>query len=259
MAPLVLKIGGSTLGRLDEAWWDDAAVLARGRSLVCVHGWSRQLAAYQGERGRQPEFVVDQHGHRSRLTDSAALEDIRRVAERLRAEIGQRFGRRQLSVTACCGDADAMLTAESRPLLWWREGRLVPLTNLVGPVRSVEADRLRAHLSEHDVVVLTPLAHDPRHGTVSTDADRAAARVAEALGAERLVLVTDVEHVLSEGAPLRTLRRPDVEPLAREAQGGMRKKLRAAAAALEGGVGKVHIGAASPSALLAGAGTTVVP
>jgi len=255
----VVKIGGSTLSRLDGAWWDDAATLARGGSLVCVHGWSRQLAAYQRGRGRRPEFAIDQHGHRSRLTDAAALADIRVVAGGLRAEIGGRLGRRRVRVATCCGDADGLLLAESRSLLWWRDGRLVPLTNLVGPVRRVETERLRARLRGHEALVVTPLARDSRHGTVNTDGDRAAARVAAAIGAERLVLATDVTHVISAGEPLETLRRRDIEDLARQVGGGMRKKLRAAGEALEGGVQRVHIGAGRPSVLLAGAGTTVIP
>jgi len=254
--PLIVKIGGSALDRLPSRWWDDLADVACDEPVVCVHGWSRQLAAHQRARGRAPEFLVDQHGHRSRLTTPEVLADIRAVAAGVRVRIARRLRQRDLRVGTCSGEDD-LLTAESRRQLWWREGRLERLTNLVGPVREVNAERFSARLRDVDALVLTPLARDRRHGAVNTDGDRAAACVAAALGAADLLLVTDVSHVMDDVRRLHQLRQDELEATARSAGGGMRKKLRAAAEALEGGVSRVHIGNAPPRALLAGEGTTV--
>lgn len=257
-APLVVKIGGSTLDGLTPAWWDDLAAHASRATLVCVHGWSHQLAAHQRAHGREPVFLTDQHGHRSRFTDRAVLEDIREVTHEIRSDIGDQLRRRGLCVAACSGDEGGLLRAEQRALRWWRDGRLVPLTNLVGAVREVSADVLRERLGRHDALVVSPLACDPRHGTVNSDGDRAAASIAVALGTERLVLVTDVDHVTAAGRPLDRMRRDRAQRLAREVGGGMRKKLRAAVEAIDGGVGHVHVGADRVSALMAGAGTVIV-
>lgn len=254
--PVVVKIGGSAVDLLPSAWWDDLAERSLDAPVVCVHGWSRQLAAYQRASGRTPEFLQDQHGHRSRLTTPEVLADIRTVAGSLRAEIAQRLAKRHLSVRACSGE-DGVLTAESRSQLWWRDERLERVTNLVGPVRAVSVEQLQDRLGDADALVLTPLASERRHGVINTDGDRAAASVAVALGAQHLLLVTDVAGVVSRGRSLHGLKRSEIEGVAREASGGMRKKLRAAAQALDGGVDFVHIGAASPTAMLAGDGTTV--
>jgi [amino group carrier protein]-L-2-aminoadipate/L-glutamate 6-kinase len=258
LAPLVVKVGGSTLDALPGAWWDDLARLAGGgRPLVCVHGWSRQLAAHQRAHGREPEFAIDQHGHRSRLTDAQAIADIRVVAAALRARIARKLAARGLRAAGCAGDEDGLLRAQSRAQLWWRDGRLVALDNRVGPVREVAAGRLHERLRELDALVVSPLAAEARHGTVNSDGDRAAARIAAALGARRLVFVTDVPGVMAGELTLAHVDGDEVEALARTTAGGMRKKLRAAADALRGGVEQVHVGCALPSELLAGAGTVI--
>jgi acetylglutamate kinase/acetylglutamate/LysW-gamma-L-alpha-aminoadipate kinase len=257
--PLVVKIGGSTLDRLGDSWWDDLAEMAYRRPLICLHGWSPQLAAHQRAHARHTEFIVDQYGHRSRFTDAQVLDDIRQVAGSLRARIAQQLERRCLRVGLCTGEQDRLLTAEYRPIMWWRNGHLVRLLNLVGPVHHVAADLLFERLRSLDALVVSPLAYEPRHGVVNTDGDRAAARVAAAVGAQHLLLITDVPNIIAGGVPLTRLQRSEVNEILQSASGGMRKKLRAAGEALDAGVTRVHVGSARVSSLLRGEGTAILP
>ncbi|HYI99563.1 MAG TPA: hypothetical protein VEX36_07815 [Thermoleophilaceae bacterium] len=274
---LVVKVGGSCLEELEPEWWDRLAELCRAGDgdgdragargdghargpgppkLVVVHGWSRMVSAETPDG--QPDFIVDKHGFRSRYTTEAVLEQIVRVSGELRGRIAAVLRERGLDVGEAEGAESGLLRAEVRQNMWWVGEELVPLTNLVGPVREVDCSRLDVLLAEHDAVVVTPLAKTPDHPRVNTDADRAAAAIAGAGGAERLVLVMDAEAVLADGEPVRHATRADLKQLATHAKGGMLKKLRAVEEAFAHGVDQVAIGRASVPALLAGDTGTVI-
>jgi len=75
-APLVVKLGGSRLDDLDDAWWDDLAAHGRARPLVLVHGWSKPLKQLDA-RHRDPAAILrDRYGNQSRWTTPAVIEDI---------------------------------------------------------------------------------------------------------------------------------------------------------------------------------------
>lgn len=253
---LVVKVGGSCLEELEPEWWDRLAELCGPTKLLMVHGWSRMVSAETPEG--QPDFIVDKHGFRSRYTTDTVLEQIVRVSGELRSRIATVLRERGLKVGEADGAESSLLHAEVRQNMWWVGEELVPLTNLVGPVREVDRSRLDVLLAADDVVVVTPLAKTPDHPRVNTDADRAAAAIAGAGGAERLVLVMDAEAVLADGEAVRRTTRADLEQLAKHATGGMTKKLRAVEEAFARGVGQVAIGRAPVPDLLAGEAGTLI-
>jgi acetylglutamate/LysW-gamma-L-alpha-aminoadipate kinase len=262
---LVVKVGGSCLEELEADWWDRLADLAGARTkLVLVHGWSRMVSAVTPEG--QPDFIVDKHGFRSRYTTPAVLGEIERVASSLRDRIANLLRERGLRTQAVSGAETRLLHAEVRQNMWWVGDELVPLTNLVGPVRDVDRSRLDVLLAENDAIVVSPLAvadglvveegDAPQH--VNTDADRAAAAIAGAGSATRLALVMDADAVHADGAPVRSAVRSDLRALAEHAKGGMSKKLRAVEEAFAGGVRHVAIGNAPVPDLLAGRAGTLI-
>jgi acetylglutamate kinase/acetylglutamate/LysW-gamma-L-alpha-aminoadipate kinase len=254
---VVVKVGGSCLGELDGEWWDRLAEICPPRKLVVVHGWSRMVSAATPDG--QPDFIVDKHGFRSRYTTEAVLEEIVRVSRGLRDGIAGRLRERGLVVEAVDGADSRLLHAEVRQNMWWVGDELVPLTNLVGPVREVDRSRLDLLLAENDAVVVSPLAITPDHPRVNTDADRAAAAIAGSGGASRLALVMDAEAVQADGQSVRNATRGGLEELAKHAKGGMAKKLRAVDEAFALGVKSVAIGRAPVPDLFAGhAGTLIV-
>ncbi len=274
---LVVKVGGSCFEELAPEWWDRLAEFARDTAgsdgprpkLLVVHGWSRMVSA--ATPADQPDFIVDKHGFRSRYTTTAVLEEIERVASGLRERIAGLLRDRGLRSQAVSGADTRLLHAEVRQNMWWVGDELVPLTNLVGPVRDVDQARLDVLLAENDAVVVSPLAvgiglmrepngdggpAQPQH--VNTDADRAAAAIAGTGGATRLVLVMDTDAVLADGVPVRNAVRSELKGLAKHAKGGMAKKLRAVEEAFAGGVRHVAIGSASVPDLLAGKAGTLI-
>lgn len=274
---LVVKVGGSCLEELSPEWWDRLAELVRDGAtadgprpkLVVVHGWSRMVSAATPDG--QPDFIVDKHGFRSRYTTPAVLDQIEGVASGLRERIAGLLRDRGLRTQSVCGASTRLLHAEVRQNMWWVGDELVPLTNLVGPVREVDQARLDVLLAESDAVVVSPLAVGigltrepngngaparPQH--VNTDADRAAAAIAATGGATGLALVMDTDAVHADGEPVRSAVRADLKGLAKHAKGGMAKKLRAVEEAFAGGVGQVAIGSAPVPDLLGGHAGTLI-
>jgi [amino group carrier protein]-L-2-aminoadipate 6-kinase len=255
-SPLVIKIGGSVIRDLDADWWDDVAAASLQHQAVFVHGWSRPLRDLQQARGRQPVFLTDQHGHRSRLTDAEVLSEIVEVSGTLRALIRAQLARRGVRALGLEAARDGLLRATVRPQRWWIDRRLQPMTNLVGPVQAVNAIALRSWLEQADALIVTPLAHTAQQPYVNVDGDRAAAKIAAELRAPALVLVTDVDGVLVDGVPVRRLALASLPSVRSQLDRGMRKKVAAAAAAVNDGVPLVVIGRAAVTALVAGrAGT----
>jgi [amino group carrier protein]-L-2-aminoadipate 6-kinase len=253
---LVVKVGGSCLDELEPEWWDGLAELCRPAKLVIVHGWSRMVSA--ATPGGQPDFIFDKHGHRSRYTTPEVLDEIVRVSTSLRDRIAGALRERGLKVAAVDGAESRLLHAEVRQNMWWVGDDLVPLTNLVGPVREIDRSRLDLLLAENDAVVVTPLAVTPDRPRVNTDADRAASALAADGGAQRLALVMDADAFQVDGDAVRHVLRRDLPELAKHAEGGMAKKLRAVEEAFAGGVEVVAIGRAPVDDLLAGrAGTWI--
>ncbi|MFG3355544.1 acetylglutamate kinase [Streptomyces sp. NPDC048001] len=256
-APTVVKLGGSCLETLAEAWWDDLARHAREHPVVLVHGWSRPLKALRPRYRDGSAILRDRYGNQSRWTTPEVLADIRTVSARLGEEILRRLERRGLAAERILG-SDGLVTAGEGERWWWKDRELVELDNLVGPITGVDPSLLK-NLAPGRSCLVTPLARNGAGREVNTDGDRAAAAVAGALGAGGLVLVTDVAHLLVDGEPVpRITARAAAEFRDRKATGGMRKKLRAAGEALDAGVGRVVIGSAPVTELLAGSTGTAI-
>ncbi|MFH8795955.1 acetylglutamate kinase [Streptomyces sp. NPDC017941] len=253
----VVKLGGSRLDTLDDPWWDDLARLARERPLILVHGWSRPLRRL-APRHRGPSAILrDRYGNQSRWTTPQVLDDIKAVSSALGEQVAERLHGRAVTTERLLG-SEGLISAGPGERLWWRGRQLVELDNLVGPPTGVHTAPLR-HARPGHIPLLTPLARDPAGREVNTDADRAAAAVAGAVGAADLVLVTDVSHLVVDGRPVQRLgERAAADLRDTVTTGGMRKKLRAACEALEQGVGRVVIGDAPVTALLAARTGTLI-
>jgi acetylglutamate kinase len=220
MALTIVKCGGAALAK-------EPFVLERyvepGSGVCVVHGAGARISAALHEAGIESTFA----GGR-RVTTEEALpivrEAFRRENEALCAEIGPR-------AHALMGD-DLGLEAERVPELG-HAGMLLP----------VVPTALRGLLATDCVPVIAPLARGP----LNVNADDAAAVLAVALGADRLVFVSDVPGVLVDGEVVGQLSGEDISRLNGHLTGGIVPKLQAALLAAREGV-RVAVGQ-----------TTVVP
>jgi acetylglutamate kinase len=116
----------------------------------------------------------------------------------------------------------------------------------VGTPSTVNVALLRHLLDGGYLPVLSPVSRseDPAvSATLNVNGDDAASAIAVAMAAEELLLVSDVEGVRVQGAPVTRLDADEAQQLVEDgtAAGGMAAKLQAALAALEGGVARVRI------------------
>jgi [amino group carrier protein]-L-2-aminoadipate 6-kinase len=254
----VVKLGGSCLEDMTAEWWDDLARHARDNSLVLVHGWSQPLKRLNPRYTELTAVLRDRYGNQSRWTTSDVIDDIHKVSDALGKQVIGLLEQRGVSASRTLGSA-GLLHAGPGERWYWRGKELVEIDNLVGPIMDVDPSPLDGHGAQAHVYLVTPLARDAGGREVNTDADRAAAAVAGAMAATALTLVTDVPFLLIDGEPVRRISAENAAAFRDNgATGGMRKKLRAAGEALDGGVERVIIGSAPISELLAERTGTVI-
>ena len=234
--PLVLKLGGSTLvGKgLLQRFADDIVLLqAVGAQPLIVHGGGPHITALLRERGLSSHFV-----NGLRVTPPEVMGVVAEALGNVNDQVVAALTEAGATPRAWCGGSDSPLQAEF--LEREKLGR-------VGRLRSVETGAIEAALAAAQIPVIAPLglaADDPAGGLFNINADTVAAQVAGALGAIKLILLTDVEGVRSaDGELLAGLTSEQARELIASGvvEGGMLPKLESALKATTTGVPRAHI------------------
>lgn len=219
-SPIVVKVGGGALA--GGALEDLPRLLEGGHPVVIVHGGGQQLTRVLDALGIESDF------HEGlRVTDEAALE----VAEMVFAGSVNKALVRELEGV---GIPAVGVSGTDGPTLLVEP---IPGLGRVGDVVEVRPDLIRTLWAGGFAPVVAPLGLGPE-GAYNMNADSAAAALAVGLEAGHLFLMTDVDSLLAEGAPVRSLAPDECEEYVESglATGGMVPKLRAAAEAARGGV-----------------------
>jgi len=247
---VVVKAGGSA-GVDRDAVADLVATMAAAEPLVLVHGASAETDRLSVALGHPPETVVSPSGHQSRRTDRRTLEIFAMAAlgveNFLYVELLQKRG---VDAVGLSGVSGRLLVGKRKTVRAVKDGKVVLLRDdMTGTVDEVNVELLRELLAARRVPVIAPLAVSTEGEALNVDGDRAAARIAAALGAERLVILTNVPGLLRDVADRASVVAEatlgEAEMLA---QGRMKKKVLAAREALEAGVGEVWIRSATGGA-----------
>ncbi len=233
---VVVKYGGSAMvdEALRETFADDIALLHLvGLRPVIVHGGGPQISAAMAREGMEPEWIDG-----LRVTDSAA---IRVVQATLAGEVNPdivRLINTHGALAAGVNGLDANLFRATP-----RDERL----GFVGDVTSVNPAIVVALQDEGYVPVVAPLARGGDGRAYNVNADTAAGALAAALGAGKLVYLTDVEGLYRDlgdaGSLLSRLTATELQGVLRSGavSQGMLPKLESCLAALAGGVARAHI------------------
>ena len=230
----VIKYGGSALGdpHLRRGILQDIVLLSVvGIRPVLVHGGGPDISRRMADRGRQARFVDG-----LRVTDAETLRIVASSLQRL-----NRLLTRELQQLG--GRASGFATPLRSPLVARRLTVRGHDLGYVGDIVAVHPHGLQAPLRRGIIPVVWPLARG-RHGQLyNVNADEAAAELAGALKAEKLVLVTDVRGILRQGTlvPSVTVRQVDRLVASGVIIKGMIPKARACVEALRAGVKKTHM------------------
>ena len=234
---VVIKYGGAAMTEPDlkEEFARDVVLLKYvGMNPVVVHGGGPDITSYMERLGMEVRFVDG-----LRVSDEATVEVAKMVlVGKQNKDIVLRINRHGQPAVGLCGDDGRLFTVGKQ--LAGGETDI----GFVGQIENVDVDVL-LHIAEDYIPVVASVGSDAEGNSYNVNADAAAAAVAEALGAFKLIFLTDVEGWRAEpGDPRSRISEAtaaEVRERLPEVTGGMRPKLEAAVHALESGVGHAHI------------------
>jgi acetylglutamate/LysW-gamma-L-alpha-aminoadipate kinase len=246
----VIKAGGSD-GVDRAAVADLIASIARREPVVLVHGASAETDRLSTLLGHPPETIVSPSGHQSRRTDRRTLEIFAMAAlgveNFLYVELLQARG---IDAVGLSGLSGRLLSGRRKTIRAVKDGKTVLLRDdFTGTIDDVNTRFLDELLAARRVPVVAPLALSTEGEALNVDGDRAAARIAAALGAEQLVILTNVPGLLRDVADRSSVvSQATLDEADALAHGRMKKKVLAAREAIEAGVGEVWIRSAAGGA-----------
>jgi acetylglutamate/LysW-gamma-L-alpha-aminoadipate kinase len=264
----VIKVGGSAGNNYDALCDDLAARHGAGEAVVLVHGGSDETNRLGEAMGHPPRFVTSPSGYSSRYTDRRTLELFMMAAGGLvNKSLVERLQARGCNALGLSGLDGRLLEGRRKPTIRVVEaGRQKLLRDdWTGTIERVNVALLRTLLDGGYLPVVAPLACSAAGEALNVDGDRAAAAIAAALGADALLLLSNVPGLLrafpDESSLIARIPRGELEAFLPFAEGRMKKKLLGAQEALAGGVGRVVLGdgraTGCVSAALAGRGTVI--
>ncbi len=265
---IVIKVGGGAGIAYDTLCADLAALTRAGQRCVLVHGGSHETNTLAEQVGHPPRFVTSPSGYTSRYTDRKTLElFLMAAAGKVNKLIVERLQSLGVNAVGLSGLDGRLLEGPRKAVIRIIEDgkQKVLRDDWTGTIEKVNTDLLHLLLNAGFLPVIAPIAASYAGEALNVDGDRAAAAIAVALGADTLVLLTNVPGLLrafpDERTLVRQIPRADIEEYLLLAQGRMKKKLLGASEALTQGVGRVILSdarVAEPvSRALAGEGTVI--
>jgi acetylglutamate kinase len=233
----VMKCGGSTLAALPDSFFADMRQLQEeGIVTVIVHGGGPAISDTLSKLGIETEFVGG-----LRKTNEAVLDVVEMV---LSGQINKEIVRRiQLAGAKALG-----LSGVDGQLIQAQPVRNSHEVGLVGDVTHVNAELIEGIVKMGYIPVIAPVGLGSDGGQrYNINADTAAGAVASHLGAERMIVVTDVPGIMKtvdgEMRVLASVTVADIEQMIADGDiyGGMIPKVRAAIACIQGQVQEVVI------------------
>ncbi|MEE8312243.1 MAG: acetylglutamate kinase [Candidatus Binatia bacterium] len=257
---VVIKYGGNAMidDELKLSFAHDIVLLnSLGLHPVIVHGGGPQIGQMLRRLGIETRFI-----HGQRVTDDATMEVVEMVlGGPVNKEIVTNIEQHGGTAVGISGKDGNLLLAGKLEIAEGDLGR-------VGKVEKVNPQVIERLRESGFIPVIAPVGVDAEGNGFNINADLAASKIAQALKADKLMLLTDVEGILDPDGNLRsviTARQARSEIRKGVIKGGMVPKVECAIDALAGGVGQVHIvdGRVSHAVLLeiftrTGIGTEVV-
>jgi acetylglutamate kinase len=259
---VVIKYGGAAMNdpALREDFARDVVLLKYvGMNPIVVHGGGPEITAYMERLDLPVEFVGG-----LRVSDEATVEVAKMVlVGKVNKDIVLRINRHGQPAVGLCGDDGLLFRVDTM------EGPGGEDIGYVGRIEKVNIGVI-THIAEDYIPVIASIGADRAGRSHNVNADEAAAAVARALGAYKLMFLTDVPGWLSDPddpeSVISETGADEVEAALAVVAGGMRPKLQACLDAIHGGVSYAHIvdGRVPHSVLLelftdAGQGTKIRP
>lgn len=235
---VVVKYGGSAM--LDENLQanvikDVALLKLIGMKPIIVHGGGKEISKWINKVGKETKFVEG-----LRVTDEETMEIAEMVLNKVNKHLVQMVEQIGVKAVGMCGKDGSTIKVEKK----------MPNGNdigFVGDIKEVNTELIDTLIENDFIPVIAPIGIDENYQTYNINADDAACAVAQAIGAEKLAFLTDIEGVYTNPEDKDTL--ISVLTLDRADElihdgfigGGMLPKLKNCIDAVRNGVARVHI------------------
>lgn len=244
---IVIKYGGSILGeeKIRRGVLEDIVFLNfTGLKPVLVHGGGPNISERMRTEGKKTEFLDGM-----RVTDKETLRVVEEELQCLNDFIIRDISKLGAKVIGLNGKDKNIIQVEKK--------RAKIDLGFVGQVLAINTEPLLKELKTEKIVAILPMGRGKDKNIYNVNADEAAANIAVALKAEKLVLLTNIKGIMrdsaDQGSFISTLTVKEARGLIKEnvIQQGMIPKVKACIYALDKGVKKTHIvDARTPHALL---------
>lgn len=244
---VVIKYGGNAMinSELKHSVIQDITLLKYvGMRPVVVHGGGPEITKILNQLGKQTNFVSG-----LRVTDEETVSVAEMVlVGKINTEIVSLLNRHGAKAVGLSGKDADLIIAKKHLAQVYENGQVTAVDiGFVGDVEHINTDILNALLDRGYIPVIAPIGVGRDNASYNINADYVAGEVAGALGAEKLIMLTDVAGIYGDyqnkDTFISTLSLAGAEQMIKEGSigGGMIPKVETCIRALQGGTGKTHI------------------
>lgn len=265
---LIIKLGGSA-GIDPNLTLDDLAAIWPGEKIVFIHGANAELDAFTRAQGKEPRLVRSSTGQVSRFTDRETMDDMLAIyAGRVNKRLVEGLQARCVNAVGLSGiDGGIARGKRKEALRIVEDGKPKMLRgDYAGSITEIDTRLLHLLLDNGYLPVVTPPALSADGEAINVDGDKLALRLALALQATALVILSNTAGLLGDvndpGSLIRDIdvsSEQSVEGAMQAAAGRMKKKVQSGVDAVREGIPLVVFGDARidkpVSRALAGEGT----
>ncbi len=235
---IVVKYGGSAMvdEELKKRVIEDVTLLKLvGFKPIIVHGGGKEISNMVSRLGMEPRFV-----NGLRVTDENTIEIAEMVLGKVNKSLVQLVESLGVRAIGISGKDGALLKVNKK----YSNGEDI---GFVGEIKQVNTEIIHDLLEKDYIPIVCPIGLDDEYNTYNINADDAACAIAQAMQAEKLAFLTDIEGVYKDPKDPETLISElsvsEAEGLMREGYigGGMLPKLQNCIDAINSGVSRVHI------------------
>ena len=235
---IVVKYGGSAMvdPELQKNVIKDVTLLKLvGFKPIIVHGGGKEISRWVSKVGKKAEFV-----NGLRVTDAETMEIAEMVLGRVGKDLARMVGELGVRAVSISGKDGGLLKVEKK----YSDGKDI---GFVGNITEVDPKVLYDLLDNDFLPIVSPIGLDDEFNTYNINADDAACAIAKAIGADKLVFLTDIEglyrDINDKSSFIGRLTASEADELISGGiiGGGMLPKLGNCTSAIKGGVSRVHI------------------
>ena len=235
---IVVKYGGSAMSNeeLQKNVIKDVTLLKLvGFKPIIVHGGGKEISRWVGKVGKEAQFI-----NGLRVTDEETMEIAEMVLNKVNKSLVTMVEELGVKAVGVSGKDGKLLNVEKK----YSGGQDI---GFVGDVKTVNAKILYDLLENDYLPIVAPIGMDENFQTYNINADDAACAIAKAIGADKLVFLTDIEGLYKDindkDSFISRITASEANKLIEDGfiGGGMLPKLNNCTSAIENGVNRVHI------------------